>query len=390
MVDLRPHQKLALTQLDHGKILWGAVGSGKSRVAVAYYMQTCPHLDVFVITTAKKRDSLDWEKEFADVVIGKESDATIGGMLTVDSWNNIGKYRDVQNCFFIFDEQRLVGSGAWVKSFLRISKNNNWIMLSATPGDTWMDYIPVFIANGFYKNRTAFIREHVVYKPWAKFPKVERYLGQGRLLKLRAQILVSMPYPKMTVRHDKTIFVSFNKDLLQHIYKNRWHIFANRPIRDIAELFLVMRRVINSDPSRIKALKELLSRHPKIIVFYNFDYELEALRTLDSVTTVAELNGHKHEEIPTGGKWVYLVQYVAGSEAWNCVETDTIVFYSLTYSYKNWEQAHGRIDRMNTPFVDLFYYIFRSKNFVDNAIWGSLKLKKNFNAHDFDLKKVEI
>ena len=352
-------------------------------------MQTCPHLDVYVITTAKKRNSLDWDREFADATIGKEPDSTIGGMLTVDSWNNIHKYKDIQNSFFIFDEQRLVGSGSWVKSFLRIAKANNWIMLSATPGDTWMDYIPVFIANGFYKNRTAFIREHVVYKPWAKFPKVERYLGEGRLLKLRGQILVPMPYPKLTIRHDKTVFVSFNEDLLRHVYKNRWHIFANRPIRDIAELFLVMRKVINSDPSRVKALRKLLETHPKIIVFYNFDYELEALRALDDVTTVAELNGHKHEEIPQEDSWVYLVQYIAGSEAWNCIETNAIVFYSLTYSYKIWEQAHGRIDRMNTPFVDLFYYILRSKNFVDNAIWKSLKLKKNFNNNEYDFESIK-
>jgi hypothetical protein len=389
-IDLKPHQKTALTQLSNGKILWGGVGSGKSRVAVAYYMKTCPHLDVYVITTAKKRDSLDWDREFADVVIGKEPDATIGGMLTVDSWQGIDKYKDIQNAFFIFDEQRLVGNGAWVKAFLRIAKANNWIMLSATPGDNWLDYIPIFIANGFYKNRTAFKREHVVYAPYTKFPKVERYLGEGRLLKLRGQILVPMPYPKLTVRHDKTIYVSHNVDLLKHVFKNRWHIYADRPIRDIAELFLVMRRVVNSDPSRVRAIKKLLETHPKLIVFYNFDYELESLRALESVTEVAELNGHKHEEIPKTDSWVYLVQYVAGAEAWNCIETDTIIFYSLTYSYKNWEQGHGRIDRMNTPFIDLFYYIFRSKSFVDNAIWNSLKMKENFNVSKYDLNSISI
>jgi hypothetical protein len=253
-----------------------------------------------------------------------------------------------------------------------------------------MDYIPVFIANGFYKNRTAFIREHVVYKPFARFPIVDHYVEEGRLLKLRANLLVKMPYPKMTVRHDKTIFVNYNTDLLKHVFKNRWHIFADRPIRDIAELFLVMRRVINGDPSRVKAIRKLLETHPKVIVFYNFDYELESLRALESVTTVAELNGHKHEEIPDTDSWVYLVQYIAGSEAWNCIETDTIVFYSLTYSYKHWEQGHGRIDRMNTPFIDLFYYILRSRSFVDDAIWGSLKMKENFNASKYDLDSIKL
>ena len=379
-MDLKPHQKLALTQLSNGMILWGGVGSGKSKVAVAYYLEKEQPRDIYVITTAKKRDSLDWESEFAAAAIGKHPDATIAGLLTVDSWNNIGKYTEVTEAFFIFDEQRLVGSGSWVKSFLKIAKKNHWILLSATPGDTWLDYIPVFVANGFYKNRTAFKREHVVYKPYAKFPKVERYLNPGRLVALRNKILLHMPYEKLTYRHSIVREVEYNKELLESVLKKRWHIYQDRPIRDIAELFIVLRKVVNSDPSRVKAVRAILSSNPKMIVFYNFDYELEALRRLEDVTTVAEWNGHKHEEIPETDSWVYLVQYVAGSEGWNCVKTDTVVFYSLTYSYKNWEQAHGRIDRINTNYIDLYYYVLKSKSVVDQAIWRSLKAKKNFNV----------
>lgn len=388
-MDLKEHQKKALKQLGNGKILWGGVGSGKSRVATAYYLEHEQPKDVYVITTAKKRDSKDWEGEFAPHAIGGDPDSTVAGILTVDSWNNIDKYADVQNSFFIFDEQRLVGKGSWVKSFLKIAKSNNWILLSATPGDTYMDYVPVFIANGFFKNRTAFINEHVVYMPFSKFPRVKNYLNRPRLDKLRNQLLVHMPYPKTTVRHTITRLVDYNEELLQHVLKNRWHIYQNRPIRDITELFSVLRRVINSDPSRVKAVRELLNDHPKIVVFYNFNYELEALQALADQTTVAEWNGHKHEEIPNTDSWVYLVQYVAGSEGWNCTETDTVIFYSLTYSYKNWEQAHGRIDRLNTPFVNLYYYTFRAKNIVDSAIWRSLKAKKNFNIARFDMDQFK-
>jgi hypothetical protein len=387
-MELKPHQKLALTQLRNGHILWGGVGSGKSRVAAEYYIREERPRDVYVITTAKKRDSLDWKAEFAPYGIGTERDATVSGVLTVDSWNNISKYADVSGAFFIFDEQRLVGSGKWVRAFLKIAKNNRWILLSATPGDTWLDYIPVFIANGFYKNRTEFKREHVVYSAFTKFPKVERYLNQGRLIKLRNQILVPMPHPKLTTRHSATKYVEHNEALLQSVIKNRWHIYQDRPIRDIAELFGVMRRVVNSDPSRVRAVEELLEAHKKLVVFYNFNYELDALRRLQSLTTVAEWNGWRHEEIPTTDSWLYLVQYVAGSESWNCIETNTIVFYSLTYSYKNWEQAHGRIDRLNTPFTDLYYYTLRSKSIIDTAIWRSLKAKKNFNVAKFDMESL--
>ncbi len=386
---LKPHQFKALTELSDGKILWGGVGSGKSRVAVAYYELEHRHKNVYVITTAKKRDSKEWEGEFARIAVGGEWNATIHGLLTVDSWNNLDKYTDIRNSFFIFDEQRLVGSGAWVKAFLKIAKENSWIMLSATPGDTWLDYIPVFIANGFYRNRTQFKQEHVVYTPFAKFPKVSRYLNTGKLNDYRNQILVHMRYENETVRHALTEIVEHNEELFQSVVKNRWHLYQNKPIRDITELFFVLRRVVNEDPSRVRTIESLLEKHPKMVIFYNFNYELEALKRLQSVTTVAEWNGWKHEEIPTTDSWLYLVQYVAGAEGWNCIETDTIVFYSLTYSYKNWEQAHGRIDRLNTPFTDLYYYTLRSKSVIDTAIWRSLSAKKNFNAANFPIQSFE-
>ena len=293
---------------------------------MAYYEQEHRHKDVYVITTARKRDSKDWEGEFASIVVGKSPSATIHGVLTVDSWNNIDKYSHITGGFFIFDEQRLVGSGKWVKAFLKIAKNNKWILLSATPGDTWMDYIPVFVANGWYKNRSEFIREHVIYAPYVKFPRIDRYVGVNRLVKNRNKILVHMRYPKETVRHDRTRYVAHNDELLKSVIKNRWHIYLNRPIRDIAELFGVMRRIVNSDPSRLREIERILSYHKKLVIFYNFNYELDILRRLEGLVTIAELNGHKHEE-SSESSWCYLVQYVAGPRL-NIVETDT-VFYSL-------------------------------------------------------------
>jgi hypothetical protein len=384
--ELQPHQKAALYKLRNGSILWGGVGTGKSRVAIAYYLEHEAPADIYVITTAKKRESLDWNREAARKSISTTERSTIGGKLTVDSWNNLAKYVDVEGAFFVFDEQRLVGKGTWVKSFLKIAKKNHWIMLTATPGDNWMDYIPVFVANGLYKNRTEFIREHVIYKPFSKFPKVERYVGANKLVKHRNNILVHMPYDKQTRRHSKTIRVDYDVDVFENVSRNRWHVYEDRPIRDITELFMVMRKVVNSHPSRLRAIKDLMKDHDKLIVFYNFDYELEILRELDLFVETAEWNGHKHEELPQGDKWVYLVQYTAGAEGWNCTETDAIAFYSLTYSYKLWEQAHGRIERMNSPFLDLYYYTLRSNTVVDRVIWRSLKAKKSFNIKGFNEK----
>lgn len=385
--DLAPHQRKAVSELACGKILCGGVGTGKSRTALAHYMDRMEgtHEQLIVITTAKKRDSLDWNREAAGFGIGLRSEATVAGVLTVDSWNNLDKYKDVENAFFIFDEQRLVGAGAWTKAFTKIAKKNYWILLSATPGDTWLDYIPVFVANGFYKNRTEFKREHVIYNTYSKFPKVDRYIGVAKLVRLRNSILVEMPYQRTTVRKLETIDVEYDADLYDKVVKKRWHVYEDRPLKDVAELFSVMRKVVNSSPSRITELKSLMKDHPRLIVFYNFNYELEALRSLASLTTLAEWNGHKHEPIPDSHEWVYLVQYVAGAEGWNCVQTDTIVFFSLTYSYKNFEQAQGRIDRMDTPFTILHYYLMRSKASIDLAVWTALKRKKSFNEKRFQI-----
>lgn len=394
---LAPHQKQALAKMKDGCILWGGVGTGKSRVAIAYYMLTEQHEDCYVITTAKKRDSLDWETEGARFGIGREQECSFAGKLVVDSWNNIGKYVNVENAFFIFDEQRLVGSGKWSKSFLKIAKKNRWIMLSATPGDTWIDYIPVFIANGFYRTRSEFKQEHVIYAAFSKYPKVERYVNVQRLIKNRKAILVHMPYERETIRHSITIWTDYDEQLMARVSHGRWNVFKDEPTQNIADLFHVMRQVTNTDRSRVDEVFELTQKHPKLIVFYTFDYELELLREAFAKDgdrgyqgVYAEWNGHKHEAIPDSANWVYLVQYVAGAEGWNCVETNAVCFYSLTYSYKLWEQAHGRIDRLNTKFTDLYYYSLRSRAPIDQAIWRSLRGKKNFQTKHFDMTNSEF
>lgn len=380
------HQKLAINLLRTGSILCGGVGSGKSRTAVAYYYLNELPKDLYVITTAAKRDTLDWERECSLFMLSTNRSASIDGMkLVVDSWNNIKKYTDIKNSFFIFDEQRVIGSGSWVKSFLKIVKENNWILLSATPGDTWMDYIPAFIANGFYKNRTQFIREHVVYNSFTKFPKINHYTGQNKLERLKNSILVNMEYVKPTESIYKDMISEYDEDLFELVFKKRWNPYTKLPIKDIAELCFVARKVSNSDPSRLSIIKNIIEKHRKVIIFYNFNYELEILRNLEKVKglIVNEYNGHKHDPIPDGEYWVYLVQYISGSEGWNCITTNTAIFYSLNYSYRIMTQAAGRIDRLNTPYTKLYYYNIFSNSLIDKEIKKALKNKKNFNERSF-------
>ena len=400
---LREYQLDAIGKLKTGSILNGGVGSGKSLTALSYYylqnngdvrflsggdyvtMEPDP-MDLYIITTARKRDTMEWEGELAHFLMSTHPECTnYTHKIVVDSWNNIGKYKDVTGAFFIFDEQRVVGSGAWVKAFLKIAKFNEWILLSATPGDTWTDYIPVFVANGFYKNKTEFMREHAVFARFSKYPKIEKFINTGRLLRQRQMILVDMNFKRETVQHHEDIYVSYDIHTYKDVMKRRWDIWKDEPLVNASGLCYALRKIVNTDESRSVKLLELFETHQKMIVFYNFDYELEILKNLyyGEDVVVAEWNGHKHEPTPTACKWVYLVQYTAGAEGWNCITTDTIVFFSQNYSYKIMHQSAGRIDRLNTPFEDLYYYHLKSRSGIDLAIAKALNSKKKFNESSF-------
>ena len=395
---LYPYQMDAVNKMSNGCILNGGVGSGKSRTGLYYYfkeqggsidpdyipMQNPK--DLYIITTAMKRDSLEFEGELANFLMSKNPEANFyKNKIVIDSWNNIKKYKDVVGAFFIFDEDRVTGNGTWVKTFLNIARKNKWIILSATPGDTWEQYIPVFVANGFYKNKTEFNREHVIFSRFTKYPKIERYINTGRLLRQRNQILVDMDFNRATVPHHEDIYVGYDILKYKNAMKTRWDPFKNEPIQQASGLCYVLRRIVNEDESRQVALLELLEKHTKAIIFYNFDYELDLLKEIcnDGKRKVAEWNGHNHQPVPVGENWVYLVQYTAGAEGWNCVTTDTIIFYSQNYSYKTVTQAAGRIDRLNTRFVDLYFYHFKSKSSIDLAISKALNEKRQFNESRF-------
>ena len=391
---LFPYQMDAVKKMRNGCILNGGVGSGKSRTGLYYYFKEQggsidpdyipmrEPKDLYIITTAMKRDTYEWLKELENYKMSVDpSRSQYKNKVVVDSWQVITKYENVKDAFFIFDEDRVTGFGVWVKAFLKIAKNNDWIILSATPGDTWEQYIPVFIANGFYKNKTEFAREHIIYSRFTKYPKIDRYVNQGRLIRLRNRILIDMDFDRQTLAHHEDIFCKYDAFKYKEVTKTRWDPYKNEPIQQASGLCYILRRIVNEDESRQKALLDLYKDHPRMIIFYNFDYELEILKNLNygDDVEIGEWNGHKHQPVPFNRKWVYLVQYTAGCEGWNCIETDTMVFYSQNYSYKVMAQASGRIDRLNTSYKDLYYYHLKSRSGIDLAIARAVNEKKTFN-----------
>lgn len=392
-IKLYDHQLEALQKMKNGCILNGTVGSGKSITGLAYYFtleggvldpyERMPNpRDLYIITTAQKRNNLEWEKELNRFLLTtNKENAYYNNTVVIDSWNQIKKYADVRGAYFIFDEQRVCGYGAWTKTFLKITKNNDWILLSATAGDTWTDYIPVFIANGFYKNKTEFTREHVIYSRFTKYPKIDRYVNTKRLMQYRDSLLIDMDFKRKTTAHHEDVYVQYDVQKYKELGRTRWNPYSNKPIINASELCYTWRKIVNTDESRQAKLLEILEDHPRAIIFYSFDYELDILRNLcyREGVEIAEYNGHKHEALPKSTRWVYLVNYAAGNAGWNCTTTDTMIFYSQHYSYKVMQQSAGRIDRLTTPFDDLYYYHLKSRASIDLAIARAIATKKVFN-----------
>lgn len=380
---LYPHQREALKNIKSGSILNGGVGSGKTLTSLIFYKQNYPDKTLYVITTAKKRDTGDWE-----------DDAEVAGVKieAVDSWNNIQSYVNIDNAFFIFDEQRVVGYSTWGKTFIKIARKNEWVLLTATPGDTWMDYMTVFIANGFYRNKSDFTEQHVEYDSWVSFPKIKRYHNEGKLMKHRRDILIPMVFQRHTKRHKQKIQSTYDNSDYTRIFKDRWNVYEEKPIENASEMLQCLRKVVASDDDRIFNATVLIDMHPRIIVFYNYNYEREIL--IDICERLgkpySQWNGHAHEEIPHEEEWVYIVQYTAGAEGWNCTSTNIILFYSLNYSYKIMEQAEGRIDRINTPFINLEYYYLTTKSSIEKDIFKSVETKKKFNESAWVRRKTSL
>lgn len=372
---LYPHQEEAINNLKSGSILYGGVGSGKTLAALIFYKRKYPEKKLYVITTAKKRDSGDWQTDASKVDVNGE----------FDSWNNIKKYKDIKDAFFIFDEQRVVGYSTWGKTFIKIAKANKWILLSATPGDTWMDYIPVFVANGFYKNKREFVIQHVDYDMFAKYPKIRGYRNESILIRNRDRLLVHMPMVRETTRHRKIIYSEYDNSKYERVMKDRWNVFEDKPIENASELLQCLRRITATDSDRVWNASIIMDITDRLIIFYNYNYELEILKVIANSLDREywEWNGHKHDEVPDTTKWLYFVQYTAGSEGWNCISTNTMMFYSLNYSYRMMEQAEGRIDRLNTEYSDLEYYILSSKAKIDRDVHKAVINKKQFNASNW-------
>lgn len=373
-VTFKDYQKRAINQMHNGCILCGGVGAGKSLTSLGYIDKVYPSGTVYIITPARKRNTGEW----FDDIRKNDMDET---RFVVDSWNNLSKYKDVKDAFFLFDEQKVSGKGTWAKSLIRIAKSNQWILLSATPGDTYDDYATVLIANGFVRNRTTWYDEYCVTKSQPFFHIVD-HKNKDVIDMMIRRIFIKMDYQSDKKRIERVIPIQARSaGEEKEILMTHKAPGAQMPFTTFAAAIAYVRMNCYDKSKKTEALRKIIEKHKKIIVFYNFLSEkLEIERAaIDANVTINFYNGQRHDPIPDTDEWVYGVQYNSGAEAWNCITTNAMVFYSPNYSYKTMEQAHGRIDRVNSPYECLYYYMLLNELNIDNKVMNALSSKKDFN-----------
>lgn len=380
----------------NSKILELGTGSGKTLISLQEYLDHHSQHPLLIICPNSKFREGGWDREVA--VIEKHYGVKIDYEVIPYShlwtkrkvpkkptYKTNDKLGDYKGRFIIFDEIHFVKNPTSERgktAQLLIKNSKGFLGLSATPlSNGWEDSMNYFIMFGMAKNKTSFIREYAsgldhYYKP---------YGWKGDLL--------SPMWEAISIFRDKHDMTDLPKLTLQDVYfkkSTRYSkILKDRICEDIVydtvpKLYAGLRQYANLK-HKGEYLNELLEgTSENVVVFYNFNTELdEIMKAIPKGKKVFIANG-KGYSIPQKGKWgnvknsVSVVQYQSGGTGIEMQYAYTVVFFSPTYSYQDYEQSMGRVYRTGQE-ENVTAYLFKTRGTVETAIWKSLEKKKDFN-----------
>lgn len=138
---------------------------------------------------------------------------------------------------------------------------------------------------------------------------------------------------------------------------------------------------------KLDAVQDLIqSTNDRIIIFYNFNVELEALKRICSELDrpVSEVNGNVKDLIAyeTRSDSVTLVQYQAGSMGLNLQKSNKIIYFTLTDRSDLFEQSKKRIHRIG-QYRPCFYYTMICKGSVEESVHNTLQKRMDYTDELF-------
>ena len=139
---------------------------------------------------------------------------------------------------------------------------------------------------------------------------------------------------------------------------------------------------------KLQAFQDLAeSTQDRLVVFYNFNEELYALKAIaeELERPVSEVNGHRKDmtAFEEQSNSITLIQYQAGSMGLNLQKANKIVYFTLPLMSELFEQSKKRIHRIgqNQP---CFYYTLTVKNSIDENIKKVLEMRKDYTDELFE------
>lgn len=133
---------------------------------------------------------------------------------------------------------------------------------------------------------------------------------------------------------------------------------------------------------KLQAFEDLLSStQDRLIVFYNFNIELDAMKFICQKLEkpISEVNGNIKDltAYENFNNSITLVQYQAGAMGLNLQKSNKIIYFTLTDRSELFEQSKKRIHRIGQKNA-CFYYLLICKNSVEEDIYENLKKRKDY------------
>lgn len=360
-------------------------------------------IDVLDLTTQYGMEMFEMSMDYSDVPdpFGDMPDAV--GVINYDL---LWRRPELQNmkCFAVmFDESSLLQnkSSKRTKAAMKLAaRANELVLLSGTPVDGKYERLWTQLNMlGWRIDEKLFWRQYVESETTMRegFPitKVTGYKNEERLVRkmkelgcdfLKTDDVIDLPDQRF-IRIDVPMSEYYRKFAKTNVIT----AFGRDFVGDTVFGDLTAKRQLAAAYSRAKleAFGDLLDGTSKrLVVFYNFDVELEGLTAeLEKrYRSYGVLNGKAHDLLPffDTDDGVALIQYQSGAMGVNLQQADTCVYFSPPLASSLFEQSKKRIHRVGQD-KPCTYYELVSKGTVEEKIYDTLAMRRDYTEKLFEM-----
>ena len=419
MVKLFPHQDQVLKETE-----------GKNKVA--YYMdmglgktfvggEKAVNLHENILVVCQKSKVNDWIEHFktyyecclydltnkkdfinfnCDMDVYKRFGSPVP-MIAVINYDLIWRRKELSNLTdytLILDESSLIQNDTTKRTKFILNKlhPSNIILLSGTPTSGKYEKLwSQMHLLGWNINKQLFLSQYCVWgKTHDGYPIIVGYKNEDRLKRKMREFGCIFMKTEEVIDLPMQNFIDVKvKETKEYRYfkKNRVITIGDKElIGDTTLTNLLYQRMLcgSYNQDKLDALKDLIdSTEDRLIIFYNFNDELEAIKLLCDDRPISVVNGSKKDlqAYNECSNSITLVQYQSGSMGLNLQLANKIIYFTPTLSSELFEQSKKRIHRIGQE-QPCFYYLLKCG--IENRIYDVLSMRKDYTDALFEKEEL--